>query len=291
MVLNNFFKGIHRLLYFMEYLCLLCRYGFSNPFNDSMNKKKHDKLMLLSNGPSLKNFLSVIFSDKMLSEYDFLIVNDFVKSPYYERIRPSFCVWSDPMFFIPTILEERAKYAIEQMAERTKWEMTIFIPQNYKKSHFLNPLLLNKNITLIGYRPITYNGFDRFRHFFMSRGLSGGMWYGNVSVSAVYVALMLKYKEISVYGIDYTFFEGLCVNEKNELCMRNKHFFDEKEAELKPIMCHYAGFEGVYKVSYYINEMAARFKGHDVMSEYAKKENIKIYNCVPNSLIDSYERI
>lgn len=287
---NKIFKGIHRGIDLCEYLWSLSLEGFNNPFTPKVkNLRKHTSLQLLSNGPSLKDFLSDELTDEIIEQYDFLIVNDFVKSTNFERIKPSFCVWSDPMFFEHTLFEERAIEAINMMAERTKWPLTLFIPKNRLKSKFLNPLRENKNINFIGFHSFPYKGFEILRTYFERRGLASGQ-YGNVSINAVYVGLMLGYKNIFLHGVDYTFFTKLCINEQNELCHFNEHFFDNKPVELKPIICQYKGFEGVYKTSYYITEMSSRFKGHDIMASLAKKMNVNVYNCVKESLIDSYPR-
>lgn len=289
-MLAKIFKGIHRSIDFIEYLYLLTAEGWTNPFTDKVKViRKHDDLQLLSNGPSLKSYLNNDLRKDDIQQNDFLVVNDFVKCPEFKIIKPNICVWSDPMFFEPTIFEERAKLAINMMAENTQWPLTLFVEQNRLKSTFLDPLRENENISLRSFHSFPYKGFEVFRHFFEKRGLASGQ-YGNVSINAVYIALMLGYKNIYLHGVDYTFFSGLCVNDKNELCFLNEHFFDSKPAELKPIMCQYKGFEGVYKASYYISEMASRFKGHDIMASLAQSMNVNIYNCVKESLIDSYPR-
>lgn len=288
-ILYKICKGLHRGIDFIEYLLLLTSEGWNNPFKKIQTIRKHSNLLLLSNGPSLKNFLTNMLTNEMIDENDFLIVNDFVKSREYERIKPTMCVWSDPMFFEHTLFEERATDTIRMMAERTQWNLTLFIPHNRLKSNLLEPLRKNKNINFIGFHSFPYKGFEIFRHFFEAHGLASGQ-YGNVSVNAVYIGLMMGYQNIFLYGVDYTFFTGICVNTNNELCFLNEHFFDNKPAELKPIICQYKGFEGVYKISYYIAEMASRFKGHDLMASLAKKMNVNIYNCVKTSLIDSYPR-
>lgn len=288
-MINKIFKGLHRSLDFTEYLLQLTLEGWNNPFNQDIIKiRKHNDLQLLSNGPFLKYFLNKV-TDELISNNDFLIVNDFVKTPEYEHIKPSICVWSDPMFFEPTLFEERAKTTIMMMAQRTKWPLTLFVAQNRLKSSFLEPLRKNGFINITHFHSFPYKGFEIYRHFFEKRGLASGQ-YGNVSINAIYVALMLGYKNIYLHGVDYTFFSGICVNDQNELCHLNEHFFDNKPAELSPIICQYKGFEGVYKASYYITEMASRFKGHDIMSSLAKSMNVNIYNCVKESLIDSYPR-
>lgn len=290
LVLDKVFKLFHRFLDFIEYLIKLTSEGLGNPFTPNVKAiRKHDNLRLLSNGPSLKLYLQNTYSDNEHNEFDFLIVNDFAKSNEYEILKPQMCVWSDPMFFTHTPFEERGRNAIKLMAEKTKWPLTLFIPKIHRKSLFLDPIRDNKNITIRTFRSYEYRGFECFRHWFEKRGLGAGQ-YGNVSINAVYIGLMLGYKNIYLNGVDYTFFNGLCVNDKNELCMKEEHFFDNQPPTLKPLMCQYPGFEGVYKVSYYIYEMGSRFKGNDIMASLAKSMGVNIYNCVKNSMIDSYER-
>lgn len=284
------FKFFHRLLDFIEYLFKLLSEGFGTPFTpDVKSIRKHDSLCLLSNGPSLKEYLYNTYSENEQKIHDFLVVNDFAKSPDFDIVKPQICVWSDPMFFIHTPFEERGRNAIKLMAEKTQWPLTLFVPKIHIKSSFMEPIRENTNITIRAFRSFEYKGFECFRHWFEKRGLGAGQ-YGNVSINAVYIAMMLGYKNIYLHGVDYTFFNGLCVNDNNELCMKEVHFFDDQPPTLKPLMCQYPGFEGVYKVSYYIYEMGWRFKGNDIMASLAKSMGVNIYNCVKNSMLDSYER-
>ena len=265
--------------------------GLSDPFK-SLGGKKVKPIYILANGPSLKDFLKIYddnpsdFSDK-----EFFVVNDFVKDPHFKKIKPQYCAMSDPLFFIETIYTERGHKAMESMANEVDWPMVLVVPRFYLYSPFLNPIRMNRNIKIIAFHSLRYCGPEKCRNWFYSKGLGNGE-FGTVALNALYASIQCGYKEIYLYGIDHTFFDNLAVNEKNELCFRDTHYYGT-DSKLRPMLNHYNGLRfpsKPFRMSEFLFEKANLFRGHEIMNKYANYVNCKVYNCTPNSLVDEYER-
>lgn len=266
--------------------------GLKNPFKQFFIKDRPD-LFILANGPSLSKFLESVDRnpEKYISK-DFAVVNDFVKDDHFVALKPKYCVMSDPLFFYDTIYSERGHAAMKALAEKVDWPMLLIIPQCYAKSKYLEPLKSNSNITIIKFHSVPYSGNENLRYLFYRYGLGNGE-FGTVALNALYAAIMMGYKKVYMLGIDHNFFDNLGVNDNNELCHIDSHFY-EKESEMKPIMNHYGGLSvesKPFRVSEFLYEKASIFRGHEIVNNFAKKMGVKVYNCTEKSMVDEYDRI
>ena len=268
---------------------LITKEDLKNPFKEWQGDK--DKpIYVLANGPSLGKFLEDI--EEKWDKYknaEFFVVNDFVHDSRFTLIKPRYCVMSDPLFFEDTIYSERGHKAMNALAEKVSWQMILFIPSLQKESTYLDPVRRNPNIKIVTFHYTPYGGLESLRHYFYKRGLGNGEFM-TVALNAIYIALILGYKMLYVYGIDHTFFDNITVNKENVLCFKDKHFYEE-ETVLRPMICHYPGMDNKpYTMAQFIEEKALVFKGHLIMDKFAKAIGATIINCTPNSLVDAYEK-
>lgn len=149
-------------------------------------------------------------------------------------------------------------------------------------------IIMNKNIKIIPFHTLQYQGYEKLRFQFYKRGLGSGN-YGTVVLNALFIALNLDYKEIFVYGIDHNFFDGLTVTKDNVLCYLDSHFY-EKDFFSKPMMNHFGHILVPFTMETFLKEKYSVFMGHRIFNEYANYLGAKIYNCTENSLVDTYER-
>ncbi|EGK03309.1 hypothetical protein HMPREF9456_01946 [Dysgonomonas mossii DSM 22836] len=84
------------------------------------------------------------------------------------------------------------------------------------------------------------------------------------------------------------FFDSLCINDKNQLCNRDIHFYNNDTAALKPILRN--DNNEPWKISEYLKGISLMFEGHDLLLEYSQYLGSNILNCTENSMIDSYKR-
>lgn len=289
MNLKSSIIGSLRLLHYI--LRLFRMEDLKNPFKD-LTQKRERPLTILANGPSLKGFLASVDADPAIAAAtDFCVVNDFVHDPRFELLRPCFCVMSDPLFFIDTIYSARGHEAMEAYAAKTSWPMTLIIPRRYSDSSFLDPVKKNPNISIIAFHNVNYSGPERLRGAFYRRGLGNGE-FGTVAINALYAGIMAGYKTIYFHGIDHNFFDNLAVNDQNQLCYRDTHFYGT-DPQLRPMMNHYGGASEearVFRVSEFLDEKARLFHGHEIMNRFARQMGCRVVNLTPNSMVDEYDR-
>jgi hypothetical protein len=244
--------------------------------------------MILANGPSLKKDLPNIIQND--SKYEYFVMNDFVYDETFEIIKPKFYVLNDPLFFSNEPYSERGKKVLSEIKRKVDWQINLYIPYHHRNSEFLSELYNDKNINIITFHTPRYNGVESLRMFFYSRGFGNGQ-FGTVVLNAIYVSILLGIKKIHLFGVDHSFFKDLYVNEKNQMCYKNAHFYDSGEPVLEPLMCHYTGELHPYNMYQYLNEKTKIFKGHIIMNKFAIYMNAKVINHTRDSFIDAYERI
>lgn len=265
---------------FFFYLLRLIKYrGFRN----KLVKDKQGRVAVLANGPSLKEVIPRLTGDEF-KDVDFIVLNFFAFDDVFFQIHPQHYCFADPMFF-------KANHRIEEVRrlfsvlEKVDWDMTLYIPASLYKTFLLFSGLKNRNITITKVNCIDYNGFGCFRNFLYKKNLSIPH-VQTVAILAIYVGLCKGYSKIELYGVDHTFFDSLTVNENNELCNRDSHFYGS--ANLKPILR--SDNNEIWIISDYIENIMYIFRGHDLLASFAAYSKVKIINCTKGSMIDSYER-
>ena len=244
-----------------------------------------EKVAILGNGPSLAKELSALVAKR--DEYDFMAVNFFAEDERFEELKPAYYILSDPMFFRATAMQQRVDALYRLLAERVSWPMTLYV-QYYNPEKFdYRAALPNDNIRIVPFHTTLYEGFSSVRHWLFKRGL-GSANYGTVVQVGEYVALLLGYRRLELYGVDHTLFDGLVVDEQNRLCRRDSHYYDTAPVEPKPIMKKVPAEP--YTVAEYLAETAQLFRGHEILRDYAASLGAEIVNCTKCSLIDSYKR-
>lgn len=245
----------------------------------------HDKVAILGNGPSLAKELPVLLARR--EEYDFMAVNFFAEDERFEQLRPSYYVLSDPMFFRPMAMSERVEALYRVLAKKVTWKMTLYV-QFYNPEGFdYRAALPNDNIRIVPFHTVLYEGFDLVRHWLFRRGL-GSANYGTVVQVGEYVALLLGYRRVELYGVDHTLLDGLVVDESNRLCRRDSHYYDATPSQPQPVMRKVPAVP--YTLAEYLAETAQLFRGHQIMRNYADSLGAEIINCTEGSMIDAYRR-
>lgn len=263
--------------------------NFKNYISKSrkLQKLESNEMVLLANGPSLNEVLSRIQSDEIFKEKDFCVVNYIADADVYEKIMPKYYVLSDPQFFQEDHKSYyKAKALYEHMQRKTTWKMNLYVQYCYYKLIDWKIVLNNENIKVIPFHSTLYNGFESIRFPLYKRGLGNGE-FGTVIQNAIYISITLGYKKLHLYGVDHNFFDGLTVNNNNQLCHEYAHYYDKSKTELKPVTIS----DGEALKTYEFLEWYAKlFKGHHVLNRYAVYMGCQIINHTPNSLIDAYER-
>lgn len=275
-----FFKKSVEFVIFL--LTVLIRARLKNP----IPKKYSGTLTLLANGPSLKEVLPQLSTGKF-RDTDFVVLNYFAASDVFTQVKPRHYCLADPMFFCPNHREQEVRHLYSILDREVDWAMNLYIPKPRQKAFCGFANLKNPQIKIIPLNCVDYKGFECFRHYFYAWGLAMPTIY-TVANMAVFIGINSGYKQINLYGVDHTFFDSLCVNEKNQLCNKDKHYYDNGEVALKPIVRN--DNSCVWRVSDYIFSIGSMFRSHDLLAAYARFKGVRILNCTKISMIDSYER-
>lgn len=254
------------------------------------NKVLSNKIVILANGPSLKKDLMKIVSTKSSKNYDYCVVNYFANDPTFEVLKPKIYVLSDPQFLANNCFKEKAIQLYNTLNEKVSWPMNLYIQYSFLNEIKKQNLVTNENIKIVPFHSTVYKGFKKFRNYLFDKGLASAD-YGTVVHHCISISINLGYKELNLYGVDHTFFDGLMVNDKNEVCRKITHFYDTKEAEAEPIYHHYTKKQIPFTMSFFLFDHMRIFQGHEILSQYAKSRDVKILNRTKGSLIDAYTKL
>lgn len=232
-------------------------------------------LTILANGPSLTKDIEKID----FSEGEFSVVNDFYKSPWYGKIKPSYHVLADPLYF--TEDED-----IQPFVDAVKWNMKLFVPYSAWKRMAILRHVPSQYIEVVPYHINTYYGFDCFRNWTYRHGLSMPIPQ-NVLVPSIFNAINMGYKEIRLYGVDHSWTESIRMNDKNQVCLTDSHFYDNEQVKLLPWKkC--SGEQ--YKMHEILRDLAQMFDSYHQLRKYADSLHCHIVNMTKNSYIDAFDR-
>ena len=242
-----------------------------------------DELALLANGPSLPRLLA-----GARAGCDFLAVNYFAEHEAFERLRPAYYVLSDPQFFRASAQRDRVAALYRTLTRKVTWPMTLYV-QYYNPERFdYRAALPNGRIRIVPFHTQPYRGFRRLEFWLYRHGL-GSANFGTVVQVGEYVALLLGYRRVELYGVDHTLLEGLCVDGRNRLCRADRHYYDAgAPAAPQPVLRKVPPVP--YTMASYLAEVAELFRGHEVLRDYAASLGARIVNCTRGSMIDAYER-
>ena len=165
--------------------------------------------------------------------------------------------------------------------------MTLYV-QFYNPEKFdYRAALPNPRIRIVRFHTQVYRGFGSVGFWLFRHGL-GSANFGTVVQVGEYVALLLGYRRIELYGVDHTLLDGLCVDDANRLCRADRHYYDAGPRAPQPIYMKVPHVP--YTMSVYLAEVAELFRGHEVLRDYAASLGARIVNRTRGSMIDAYER-
>ena len=296
-IINSLFILINFLLHnIQKYFVIEIFYlfiNFKNFINQIIDKNlitaKHfnrkDRCFILGNGPSLDQLDLAILKneDVMVCNY-FSILNDDLSKmtpKYYTLTNGSFLDEYDDHQFSKTGSKQISnKQLLKIIFEKTS-KNTIFLFPSYAKKNFKRDIFF-KNYNIKYFNLLPYPLEEKFpSKLSLSLGIPHSL---NVLITNILISISLGYKEIYLLGADHNMyfghqsFEGdklqnsvigkfMNINEK-----KNKFSFSAEND-------NWLEFLNMYKIFY----------SHELINKYARKNNIKIFNCSANSLLDTYD--
>ena len=244
-------------------------------------------MVILGNGPSLAEDLPRLIARREYESKDFMAVNYFAEDDRFEIVKPCCYVLSDPMFFRDSECRDRVAALYRTLDRKVAWPMTLYV-QYYNPERFdYRAALPNPNIRIVRFHTQVYHGFRRLEFWLFRHGL-GSANFGTVVQVGEYIALLLGYRLVELYGVDHTLLDGLCVDGANRLCRADRHYYDTEPCAPQPIYMKVPHVP--YTMAAYLSEVAELFRGHEVLRDYAASLGARIVNRTRGSMIDAYER-
>jgi len=249
---------------------------------------KRNDLVILGNGPSLKDFLT--YHLHFLKNKDVLAVNHFADTDAFDVVRPNLYLLNIPEFWTDDVDADvllRRNTLITNLVEKTNWKMTLLLGIGAKKSTPWQQIMhKNKLISVYYLNPTPVSGFVGFRHFCYKKQC-GMPRPHNVLIPSLMLSINMHYKQIYVTGADHSWMQELYVANDNTVYLTQKHFYDLRTA--KPDVMKKVG-KGKRKMHEILIKFVHSFSGYFDIDKYAKSSGVKIINITPNSFIDAFER-
>jgi hypothetical protein len=257
-------------------------FSFGKKLKQISKRKSGTLLRILGNGKSL-NEVSNLFEQ---GEIDYMVVNRHVLSPEYEILKPGYYVLTDHHFF----LHPEGLSIVDEIVRKTTWEMCLFMPYDKRTKNLYKEKVQNKNenIQIILYNAPSFfsRGYERLKK--IAYGLNLAMpSVANVMVASICLGLFLRYKTIELYGVEHSWTKNLFINDNNEVCLYNPHFYDKEKVSFKT-------WKEIHHEETHLHEAlrmyAGMFESYFELQNYAKRYGIQIINCTKDSFIDAFER-
>lgn len=243
---------------------------------------KGKDIVILANGPSAKDFLKE--KKWFLEGKQLLTVNFAVQSPFFSEIKPAFHVVADPILFS----DEKMAELFDCLAQKVNWPLTLFLPY-YAKKYPLWPSITQKikSNTFIKvqlYNMTKINGSINFLNSAVIKGW-GLPCPRNVLVPSIAHCLRLGFSNIYLAGADHSWTKLLWVDDKNQVMIDDKHFYDSSSSKINNTVHQTAS---LYLV---LESISLVLQSYQKLNLIAKKHGIHIYNITPESFIDVFNRL
>ena len=252
------------------------------------------QIFIFANGPSLKNVLNsqlLKFSSKSI-----LVVNDFAQSSFYKHLKPKYYIFADPGYWLPNnfvsekMISERT-LTFNTIVNATNWNIDLFIPYTSHNSAIIRYLHSNSFIHVKYYNTFVFKlKLQAFINFNLKYNITATTH--NVLAAAIFISINIGFKNIILLGADHSWFQDMRVDDFSRLCLIERHVYDNNNHQynLIPWMKITNSGKTVFKLSEILDAFSKTFYQYDKLESYAKKYNVNILNCTPNSFIDSFKK-
>ena len=244
--------------------------------------KGGDSIIILGNGPSLKDTLSCHGAE--IAAKPSLAVNFMANAPQFREIKPDYYVLADPHFFtgsgnanVDSLWRELAS---------VDWPMTLSVPvSKLAGTRRLLGADANTCLRLATFNFVGIEGFHWLENIAFGRRLAMPR-PRNVLIPAIMTAISAGYRHIFLTGADHSWLETIRVTDENPVVSVQPHFYADSKTELKRSEAEYRG----YHLHDILHSFYTAFRSYHKLRRYADSHGISIYNATPGSYIDAFER-
>jgi len=273
------------------YAFILCVYQFKRIFFSNKIKRvnnKFDKAIVLANGPSLKKDIEAVL-DLRKSAHVYA-VNYFAVTNFFRLVKPEYYLLSDRAYWSNEVSQEFKDDTEEIFNELVKvdWKLTVICPKaGYK---FISKRLQNNpQITVESMYQSHLDIKNPSLYVFLMRLGVATPYFINALVIEIWHALNAGYKNIRIYGADFTLFKEYYVDqESNQIYSTFSHYYKNSNAQSNAL--HRYGPSNRKMMHQRLLQQSQAFNQIYLMSILAKKKNMSLLNCSSTSFIDSLVR-
>ncbi len=273
---------------FVQFIASFIKVLLMSKFTKKLPKAKTKNLVILGNGPSLKNFLSE--KSDFINKKSTLAVNHFANTEIYTKIKPDFYVINVPEFWTDDVdidVLKRRDELVQDLISKTNWNLNLLLGIGAKKSNlWKNISKENPYIKPYYFNVTPIEGFIWFEHICYKKNC-GMPRPHNVLIPSLILGINMNFKNIYITGADHTWMQELFVADDNTVYLAQKHFYDEQTAQ--PDVMKKTG-KGKRKMHEILTKFVLSFEGYHKINKYAEKCGTKIINITPNSMIDAFKR-
>ncbi len=265
----------------MSVISILLLSSFKAAFEFSRLKKgnSNKECIVIGNGPSMKEEFHKNYEIFKNCE-NLFCVNFFIEHSLFYDLKPKNYVIADNIYWEGSEFEGTVKKLAAFFADMNEvsWKMTLFITNDGYNS--VRKKIVNKNITVIPFNKTGVDGFKVFRHWMY--GLNLGMPKpNNVLNATLFLAVNRNFKKINLYGADHSWISDLYVNDKNEVCCAQNHFYDKQKEDF--VMPKGTLGEG-------LKSIAEALESYELLRQYSDNLGCKIINKTKKSFLDVFEK-
>lgn len=287
--LQSVARGFAAITNTIKSILFVCIFSGFRPKITEIRSDENVDCVILGNGPSMKESMNELLP--FLKGKKVMCTNDFVDSPFFEKIQPNYYIFADPTYWSRHASErsKRLFHRYQEIFARVSWDMVILMPYAARKwNYFIDIPARNPHIQLCLINTVEVPCFRKMQFWLYRKNLSM-VPMQNVLAAAIFVVLNLGFKKVYLLGADHSWHESLIIDEKNDLYLVNKRFQDTKDATRSPFMVDPAEKEK-YDMHKLFRDLSRMFLGYKELEEYAKSIGAKVYNATSHSYIDAFER-
>lgn len=249
--------------------------------------KEGEACFVLGNGPSL--FQDVADRLDFLSNQQVICVNQFANSEWFEKIKPSYYVLVDPMWWLDSAPQQTIVMRdalISSLLEKTNWKLYLLLPHEAKKLYD-SKLSNSKYIQLVYFNRTPFWGARKLVYKLYDHGL-GMPQAQNVLIAALFLSMRLGFKQIALLGADHSWHESLVLDENNQVCVRYG-YFDNRTPKLAPFTID--GSTGnIFTMGKIFLAVGRMFESYQEIEMYSCHLGVKITNLSSVTFIDAFKR-
>lgn len=245
------------------------------------NKFKGKRCFIIGNGPSLNDMdLSLLEN-----EYTFT-VNQLPKNNQFESINTTFHLWSDARFFNLDENDDGDMALLETMKKVNSPDNKPIVFYEIAAKEMVKKFELDKELDIHYFAALQFTKKRYLKKDSIDFTKVVCNWPTVIQI-AITMAIYMGFSEIYLLGLDCTGFINIAETKLKVYSHGIKYAFDVSEAEKKRM----EKSNSMYSMKQELLCQAELFDDYDLLSDYAKRKGIKIFNATRGGLLESFERV